>query len=274
MKIKSLVCLVILVLAATVASASVADFENLSLGDDSHWSGTYPYDNGNNTSETVGIQTGDATFTNTSGYAGYYFWNGWAYSNETDSTTPGYTNQFSAYVTDGEGHAYNAGDNNYGVFYNDFASTVSFDEATISGMWVTNTTYAYLSMANGDWAAKKFGGVSGDDEDEFVLTFEGFNGVASIGTVDFHLADFTFADNSQDYIVDEWTWVELSGLGDITSLAFSFTSTDNDPTWGMNTPGYFAMDNFNGSALQAPVPEPITIALLGLGGLLLRRKKA
>jgi len=78
--------------------------------------------------------------------------------------------------------------------------------------------------------------------------------------------------NGQDYIVDEWTWIDLSGLGSVTNLEFSFTSTDNG-AWGMNNPGYFAMDNFNGSALDAPVPEPMSIMLLGLGGLLLRRRK-
>jgi hypothetical protein len=277
-------CLIVLVLAVT-ANGTVADFENLTLGDDSHWSGTYPYDSENDTSETVSFGSGDASFSNTSGYSwGYSFWNSWAYSNETDSTTPGFGNQYSAYVTDGAGHAY-TGDNQYGVYSKpssgDVSATISFDEATISGMWVTNTTYAYLSMRDGDSFTTMFGatyedGESGpelvnmDDPDWFKLTITGSNS----NTVDFFLADYSFADNSQDYIVDEWAWIDLSGLGDVTSLELSFTSTDNGG-FGMNNPGYFAMDNFNGSALDAPpVPEPTTIALLGLGGLLLRRRRA
>jgi len=107
-----------------------------------------------------------------------------------------------------------------------------------------------------------------DDPDWFKLTITGSNS----NTVDFMLADYRFEDNGQDYIVDEWTWIDLSGLGSVTNLEFSFTSTDNG-AWGMNNPGYFAMDNFNGSALDAPVPEPMSIMLLGLGGLLLRRRK-
>ena len=63
-------------------------------------------------------------------------------------------------------------------------------------------------------------------------------------SVDFYLADYRFADNSEDYIVKDWTFVSLEALGDVDSLLFSLTSTDNDSMFGMNTPAYFCMDNF------------------------------
>jgi hypothetical protein len=60
--------------------------------------------------------------------------------------------------------------------------------------------------------------------------------------VDFYLADYRFTDNSEDYIVDEWTWVDLSSLGAVDSLSFTLTSSDVGQ-FGMNTPAYFCMDN-------------------------------
>lgn len=86
------------------------------------------------------------------------------------------------------------------------------------------------------------------------------NGVYS-GIVEFYLADYRFTD---DYIIDEWTWVDLSGLGDVVGLEFYLSSSDNN-AGGMKTPGYFAMDTV--------IPEPASIILLGAGLLLLRNKK-
>ena len=135
----------------------------------------------------------------------------------------------------------------------DFAAPTLLNSA-----YFTNTTYAALSMQNGDGFAKKFGGLTGDDPDYFKLTITGFNGATMTGSVDFFLADFRFANNSQDYIVTDWTSVSLSGLGAVTRLGFEVASSDVGQ-WGMNTPAYFAMDTL------APVPEPEQSAMLLAG---------
>lgn len=169
-------------------------------------------------------------------------WSGWAISASTDVTTPGFMNDLSAIT--GEGYD---GSTTYAV---SFATSGSIMKLTgpamggqVSGMYVTNGTYPYLSMLDGDGFAKKFGGETGDDPDFYLLTIKGFSGGQLTGdSVDFYLADYRFADNSQDYIVDEWTWVDLTSLGNIDSLQFNLSSTDVG-MFGMNTPGYFCVDN-------------------------------
>ncbi|MDP2337269.1 MAG: DUF4465 domain-containing protein, partial [Bacteroidota bacterium] len=67
-----------------------------------------------------------------------------------------------------------------------------------SGFYVTNSTYAYLSMKNGDPFAKKFGGPSGNDNDWLILTIEGFDsGNKLTGKVETFLADFAFSFNTE-----------------------------------------------------------------------------
>lgn len=167
-------------------------------------------------------------------------WAGWSFSNQTDTTTAGFLNQYSSFVGNGAG-----GSDTYGVA-NTFGSTrVTRSEASqgFESIAITNTTYAALSMLQGDAFAKKFGGESGDDPDFFLLTIEGFDADdLSIGTIDFYLADFRFADNSMDYIVDQWTTVDLSTIASAVSLGFSLDSSDIGD-FGMNTPAYFAADD-------------------------------
>ena len=111
-------------------------------------------------------------------------------------------------------------------------------------MYVTNGTYPFLSMRDGDGFAKKFGGVTGEDPDFFLLTIKKYyEGDLSMDSINFYLADYRFDDNSQDYIVDEWTYIDLTSLGNVDSLQFTLSSTDVGQ-FGMNTPAYFLMDNF------------------------------
>ena len=264
-KVLMMVVCVVVAGIFSAASATVASFDDLSLASESYWGGS---------AESDGFQSGGAYFYNNfvDWGGGVTSWDGWAYSNMTDTTTPGYSNQCSAYTGGGVN-----GSSNYGVSYIllDWASGYdpiptrldfvgSATGYSVQGAYFTNTTYAALSMLNGDAYAKKFGGDTGDDPDWFKLIITGIGSTAA--PVEFYLADYRFANNSQDYIVDDWEWVHLSSLGEVTGLEFSVASSDVGAL-GINTPTYFAMDNLT------YVPEPMSILLLGLGGLVIRGRK-
>lgn len=170
----------------------------------------------------------------------YFYWSGFAASNVSDKETAGYENQYSAITGGGVD-----GSSAYAVGFTGFGdSEILLKKSEISGFYVSNDTYAFLSMKNGDDYSKKFGGSNGTDPDWFKLTVEGFDDTVSKGQVDFYLADFRSDNSSEDYIVNDWQWVDLSQLGEVTSLKFSLSSSDTGQ-WGMNTPAYFVMDNLN-----------------------------
>lgn len=263
-------------LAATAsAQTTTIDFEDRSLpGPNTAY---YGQDNaGGFTSRGAGFNN---QYTDYGG--GSYDWIGFAYSNVVNVTTPGFTNQYAAYHLPVGG-----GDNSaqYGICYsfNCIAPNVivdSFAHLSLPGgmrpdfLRVTNTTYAALSMLNGDGFAKKFGGSTGTDPDFFRLTIQGRDNANNLtGTVDFFLADYRFADNSLDYIVSQWTTIDLSSLPDnTTALTFQLVSSDIGQ-FGMNTPAYFALDNL----LISSVPEPGllgALAAVAIGGVAWRRKR-
>lgn len=218
---------------------TVADFEDQSLAAESHYIG--------DATGVTSYQSGDATFGVywTDEY-GFDVWEGVALSNESDTTTPGFDNQFSAIPGAGQGGA-----GVYAVAYTTgfvLQAETRFPDATdgvsLAGFYVTNTTYAYLSMANGDDYAKKFGGADGTDPDWFLLTIDGLdaNGASTGQSVEVYLADFRSDDPTEDFILDDWTWVDLSDLGAVHGLRFSLSSSDVGD-YGMNTPAYFAFDS-------------------------------
>lgn len=227
----------ILSLNSLNAQQIVADFEDLTLAPDTCWYGI---------DSTGGYSSGELFFANKfTDWGVYTSWAGFAYSNKVDTLTSGFGNQYSAY----SGHAHN-GSENFGIYYNDGMSTYrmstksSLVNDTLSGFYITNDTYTALSMKYGDAFTKKFGGTSGDDPDWFMLTIYGFkNGVKKTDTVNFYLADYRFSNNSLDYILKEWTFVDIQILGKVDSIEFKLRSTDNG-TYGMNTPAYFCFDNF------------------------------
>jgi len=196
---------------------------------------------------------------------GSFAWDGWAVSNHTDTSTPGYTNQFSAIPGGGAG-----GSAFYGVSYvpgYDTGPTLLLpDGSMLVSMKITNTTYAALSMLQGDAYGKKFGGADGHAPDWFRLTVTGLDdAAASIGSVDFYLADYRFEDDALDYVVQEWTVVDLTPLAAARGLRFELASSDVG-VFGMNTPAYFAMDNL------VFVPESASAVLLMAGAALIRRR--
>ncbi len=164
-------------------------------------------------------------------------WKGWGYSNMTDQETAGVGNIMSSYAgSDASGSGVFAV--GFGRFLFDFESPVEVMEVSI-----TNSTYAAMSMRDGDQFAKKFGGSTGDDPDYFMLTIEGIDEDGELtGSINVYLADYTFSDNSKDFILDKWEKVNLTSLGVVKSLDFILTSTDVGD-WGMNTPSVFCLDN-------------------------------
>lgn len=210
----------------------VVNFEDLPLEAEEFYNG----------SDGAGGFTSEDAFFNNSYDPESESWSGWSYSNTSDTETPGSDNQYSAFTGTGFG-----GMGNYGVAFtfNPGDAMIELpDGYSVDSVRITNTTYAALSMLNGDHFAKKFGGDSGDDPDFFLLTINGLdNSNTSVGSVEFYLADYRFADNSQDFIVDDWSLVDLSPLNAATKLSFALTSSDNDPQFGLNTPAYFALDD-------------------------------
>ncbi|MBL0309459.1 MAG: DUF4465 domain-containing protein [Bacteroidetes bacterium] len=223
---------------------TVSDFESLTLPADSFWNGA---------DLTGGFSDGNAFFASDYSVA-FQLWGGFGYSNKKDTTTSGYQNDFSAIT--GEGFY---GSSNYAVANLSGQTKIRLTGIgagkQASGFYVTNATYAYLSMKDGDAFCKKFGGVSGNEEDWFKLTAKGWlNGAEKKNRVDFYLADFRSSDNSEDYILKTWEWLDLIPLGNVDSIQFFLSSSDTG-LYGMNTPAYFCLDNFTTAdvANNAPV---------------------
>ncbi|QDV75998.1 DUF4465 domain-containing protein [Botrimarina mediterranea] len=278
-----------LLLAGSVASAhaaqSVVDFDDLTLAPESRWVGPDP--NGDTVDGAFGPEVRGAFASHGAAFGNVYdlsfsTWSGFAYSNESDNTTPGFGNQHSAITGDGHG----PGADNYGLAF--AASTLGsgpIDAAALAGLptitlpsghsvesvWITNTTYAALSMRDGDSFAKKFGGESGTDEDWFMVTAYGVDAEGGVldASVDFYLADFRSANSAEDYLVTDWTEWDLSPLAGAASLHFDFSSSDVG-AFGINTPTYFAIDDLTLNT----IPEPASILLVAIGCVAIAARKA
>lgn len=192
-------------------------------------------------------------------------WSGWGYSNRTDNTTAGFTNDLSSFSGAGANDSATYGVSFLDAFGPSGPPTITLannDLRTFESLKINNNTYAGLSMQLGDSFAKKFGGETGADPDWFLLTITGKNtDGAAIDTVEFYLADYRFTDNSKDYVVDEWTEVFIPSLSAAKSLEFTLTSSDNG-AFGMNTPAYFAIDDIK---LSEPAADLIPTAFDAIG---------
>lgn len=220
------------VIAASAVQAqvpTVSTFDQLPLAADT-------FDNGAGLSG--GFTDGDAFFINEYDTA-WDVWSGFTLSNKNDRSTAGFANQYSTYARGGAARA----TGNFMVATG--TPTVEWHANTpVNGVYVCNATYTALSMLHGDAFAKKFGGADGNDPDFLKLTAKGYRNGSVTDTAFFYLADYTFTDNDKDYILDYWTYFDLSSLGTIDSVQFSLSSSDNGD-FGMNTPGFFCIEDFN-----------------------------
>ena len=106
----------------------VSDIEELTLNPESFWNGS----NGSGS-----FSSGPVKYIN-SYNASWGSWSGFSYSDITDNTTAGYANQYSAITGKG---ALNS--KNYAVGYGSDTIVLN-NPANMDGLYVTNSTYAYL----------------------------------------------------------------------------------------------------------------------------------
>jgi hypothetical protein len=235
-----------------VMAQTPSDFESFEIEVDSFLNGI----------DADVYQNGDAMFPS---FFEDYWLGGWAISSMTDTETTEFTNLYSAKPGTGV-----EASQNYAVGQQNSVIYLTGDAAgqPLKGVFITNTTYAHGVIRDGNDFSKKFGGESGDDPDYFLLTIKPYaQGQLFEDSLDFYLADYRFENNEEDYIIDDWTYVDLSSLsanvpfGAVDSLLFTLSSTDVAP-WGINTPTFYCIDNFNGDNItgtQNPMIESIVI---------------
>ena len=218
----------LMVLTAVMSVNAQINFEELEMP---------TYKNGSNGAGK--FQSGEASFINYYNTE-YNSWSGFAVSKASDTETSGFGNQYSSITGGG------VDDENFMVTcigaYNGATYIKLSASQNVTSIKVTNNTYAYNSMRDGDNFAKKFGGETGNDPDYFLLSVIGYNNNERTDSIGFYLADFQSEDNAEDYIINTWESMSLSELGSVDSLTFELTSSDNSD-YGMNTPAYFCLDN-------------------------------
>ncbi len=251
----TLILLAMFSIAALAPASEIVDFEDVDLTPDSYYNGS---------DFAGGFHSGGIDFQTTFVDAGTYtYWSGVAVSNMADRDTPGFTNQYSVYTPG------TPAGNTFAVANGDSEIRLPAP-AEFESIDLANTTYAYLSVRDGDWFNDKFGGEDGLEEDWFKVILTGKDAEDNVtGTVEFYLADYRPAGTADDSIVDAWTTVDLTALGEVAAVEFSWDSSDKG-AYGINTPAYVAFDNVTVSEI---VPEPATLALLAGGCVILRRRR-
>lgn len=233
MNYKSILVTLILALGLMKSQAqTVSSFESYAVTD--------TFINGSSNPLGYTFVDGNVAFENyyDTSFGGYWS-GGFAISGVKDSTTNGFGNLYGCFPAEGQG-----GSNNYAMS-NNYSKAILQGNASgrmLDGVHIANSTFAVRSMQNGDNFAKKFGGPTGNDPDWFKLEIFGQTGGIFTTSVEFYLADYRFSDNTQDYIVKDWQWVDLKPLGDVDTLLFFLSSSDTNQ-YGIKTPAFFAIDN-------------------------------
>lgn len=177
------------------------------------------------------------------------FWeSGTAYTNKKDTVDGTFSNLYGC-IANGA-----ANGNNYATVQDGAIITFSNNATQVSGFFITNTTYAWKTIKNGNSFSRKFGDTTGTFSsgfyaqggypDYFKLVVFGYKGgIKKADSVQYYLADYRFNGSINDYVVKNWQYLNCTTIGVVDSLVFKLRSSDNG-SFGMNTPGFFSMDNF------------------------------
>ena len=246
-------------LLCTHAQAVIVTFEDLTPTQAYTGPGGGAFENGLN--DDPSFQSGPLTFETDFNPNFGGFWTDWAYSNTTDTQTPGFGNQYSAFPGSGGN-----GSLTYAVA-NRFAGGIGLDipaNFDLSSVQLAITTFSAQYILSGDdtFATRAFGGDS-SIVDILQVSISGTqNGVAVASPLNVDLAN---SSAGADFgISEDWIDVDLTSLASADNLQFTIVNTQG------GVPSYFALDNLN----LVAVPEPSTafLASISLSLLAVRRR--
>ena len=241
-KLPTLITATLLVLSATpVKAQTVSSLDDLTLP-----AANTDYATSLAAPQQYSFQSGLVTYHGVlESWGGYGAFN---YTNIVDTVTNSFTNDKAAIT--GAGFDQSA---NYGIAYLSSDWPANPDKSIligaklegaaaggkVAGMYVTNSTWTYhymkTSYQNGDW---------------FKLTVRGYlNNTEVSDSVQMTLGSVATGDTM---LIKNWQWLNLTSLGNVDSLTFQITSSDE------YTPFYFAFDNL--TTLDGICPEAQNIA--------------
>lgn len=245
----------------------VATFEDLYVDpEDGFWMGDFSkgYDKGG---EGTTFVSGSFRFSNFAddtwaGEPTTPYWGNYAYSQTT-------TNTFETYIIDQFNNAVGGGADNSETFLVAYPQGGTIDVinnengAVIPGMYITNNAWVVDAILHGDGMSTADGTETGaftgnigfQTGDWFLLTITADNGKS----IEYYLADYRSADETQHYYVNDWQWLDLSSLGTVKSLSFFLTSSRRNK-WGTTTPSFFCLDNIG---TEEPAGNGITTNIKG-----------
>ena len=226
---KKTVLMVAALLCTFACFAQVVDFEDLTLNPNSSWIG----------SDGTG-QFSSSYLTLYNDYSTQYgSWQGFAYTNGTDTESEASTN-LSSCVGHGAGNsAYyvNAyiGIDWMGGTYDPIPVGMKINTAH-SGDFDNRGAYFCMPVSLKKYVDRSYA----SHQYYFKLKARAYANGTLVGEREIMLADFT---EGHSYMMDDWTYVDLSWIENADSLDFIALSNDSG-NWGINTPMYFCMDDF------------------------------
>ena len=226
---KKTVLMVAALLCTFACIAQVVDFEDLTLEPNSSWIG----------SDGTG-QFSSSYLTLYNDYSTQYgSWQGFAYTNGTDTESEASTN-LSSCVGHGAGNsAYyvNAyiGIDWMGGTYDPIPVGMKINTAN-SGDFENRGAYFCMPVSLKKYVDRSYA----SHQYYFKLKARAYANGTLVGEREIMLADFT---EGHSYMMDDWTYVDLSWIENADSLDFIALSNDSG-NWGINTPMYFCMDDF------------------------------
>lgn len=213
----------------SVAETVTVNFEDIDLGENI-------YDNG--VSAGGKFTSGGFDFINTYNTQ-YGSWDGFAISKSTSTAFEDAnfnTQQYNSCVGNGASNSEKYAVGYYSAWNTTTPIAIKNGEGklfTPQSVALTNAAYAFNNMRFGNSFSKIF-----TEEDNFTLTFIGYKSGEPTGT------SVTVSLAEGGMMLFTWKTIDLSDLGEVDEIRFSMSSTD-EGDWGMNTPAYFCIDNFN-----------------------------